>query len=91
MLLPETNEAGAERLAERVAAGCRAYIESMGAPIAVRVSVAGTEHRHLAPRGARRSAAHHRGRLRPLEDQASTRSTTVAIPCPTPMHIVARP
>jgi GGDEF domain-containing protein len=42
ILLPETSEAGAERLAERVAAGCRAYIESMGAPVGVRISVAGT-------------------------------------------------
>lgn len=42
MLLPETSEAGAERLAERVAAGCRNLIESTGAPISVRVSVAGT-------------------------------------------------
>jgi GGDEF domain-containing protein len=42
MLLPETSEAGAERLAERVAAGCRTLIESTGAPVSVRVSVAGT-------------------------------------------------
>jgi hypothetical protein len=42
ILLPETTEAGAERLAERVAAGCRAYIQSVGAPVAVRISVAGT-------------------------------------------------
>lgn len=42
MLLPETSEVGAERLAERVAAGCRTLIESTGAPLSVRVSVAGT-------------------------------------------------
>jgi GGDEF domain-containing protein len=42
LLLPETPEAGAERQAERLAAGCRSYIERTGAPIAVRVSVAGT-------------------------------------------------
>lgn len=42
MLLPETSEEGAERLAERVAAGCRLLIESTGAPISIRVSVAGT-------------------------------------------------
>ena len=42
VLLPETTEAGAERQAERLAAGCRGYIERTGSPIAVRVSVAGT-------------------------------------------------
>ncbi len=42
MLLPETDEAGAARLAERVAVTCRSYIESTGAPVAVRVCVAGT-------------------------------------------------
>ena len=42
MLLPETDEAGATRLGERVAANCRAFIRSTGAPVAVRVSVAGT-------------------------------------------------
>jgi len=42
ILLPETSESGAERLAERVGAGCRAYIETTGAPITVRISVAGT-------------------------------------------------
>lgn len=42
MLLPETSEAGAEHLAERVAAGCRSFIQSTGAPVAVRISVAGT-------------------------------------------------
>jgi GGDEF domain-containing protein len=42
ILLPETTKAGAERVAERVGAGCRAYIESTGAPVAVRISVAGT-------------------------------------------------
>jgi hypothetical protein len=42
LLLPETSEAGAERLAERLAAGCRSAIERTGAPVIVRVSVAGT-------------------------------------------------
>ena len=42
LLLPETTESGAERLAERLATRCRAYMETTGAPIAVRVSVAGT-------------------------------------------------
>jgi len=42
MLLPETSEAGAECLAERVAAGCRTFIQSTGAPVGVRISVAGT-------------------------------------------------
>ena len=42
ILLPETTEAGAERLAERVAAGCRSFIVSAGAPLAIRVSVAGS-------------------------------------------------
>lgn len=42
ILLPETTEAGAERLAERVAASCRRHIASTGAPVTVRVSVAGT-------------------------------------------------
>lgn len=42
MLLPETDEAGAARLAERVAATCRTFIQGAGAPVAVRVSVAGT-------------------------------------------------
>jgi hypothetical protein len=42
MLLPETDEAGAARLAERVAATCRTFIQGTGAPVAVRVSVAGT-------------------------------------------------
>ena len=42
LLLPETTEAAAERLAERLAARCRGTIERTGAPIAVRVSVAGT-------------------------------------------------
>lgn len=42
LLLPETSEAGAERLAERLAAGCRSTIERTGAPITVRFSVAGT-------------------------------------------------
>lgn len=42
MLLPETSEAGAERLAERIATTCRTYIQTTGAPVIVRVSVAGT-------------------------------------------------
>ena len=42
VLMPETSEAGAERLGERLAAGCRSYIERTGSPITVRVSVAGT-------------------------------------------------
>ena len=42
ILLPETSEAGAERLAERVTANCRRHIETTGAPVTVRVSVAGT-------------------------------------------------
>jgi hypothetical protein len=42
LLLPETSESGAERLAERVAATCRSTIERTGAPVTVRVSVAAT-------------------------------------------------
>lgn len=42
VLMPETNEAGAERLGQRLVAGCRGYLERTGAPISVRVSVAGT-------------------------------------------------
>jgi GGDEF domain-containing protein len=42
MLLPETSEAGAESLAARVAATCRQQILRTGAPVSVRVSVAGT-------------------------------------------------
>ncbi|MEO5703645.1 MAG: hypothetical protein ABIZ52_07860 [Candidatus Limnocylindrales bacterium] len=42
MLLPETDEAGASRLAERVAASCRSLIQGVGAPVAVRICVAGT-------------------------------------------------
>lgn len=42
LLLPETPETGAERLAERIRTRCRAHVERTGAPIAVRVSVAGT-------------------------------------------------
>lgn len=42
LLLPETTEAGAEGLAVRLATRCRAYLERTAAPIAVRVSVAGT-------------------------------------------------
>jgi GGDEF domain-containing protein len=42
LLLPETTEGGAEQLAERLAMRCRGTIDRTGAPIAVRVSVAGT-------------------------------------------------
>ena len=42
VLMPETTESGAERLGERLAGRCRTFIERTGAPIAVRVSVAGT-------------------------------------------------
>jgi GGDEF domain-containing protein len=42
ILLPETNESGAERQAERLATSCRGYIERTGAPVAIRVSVAAT-------------------------------------------------
>jgi GGDEF domain-containing protein len=42
ILVPETPESGAERLAERVAANCRRHIEATGAPVQVRISVAGT-------------------------------------------------
>lgn len=42
LLLPETPEPGAERVAERLSTRCRAYLERTGAPIVVRVSVAGT-------------------------------------------------
>jgi hypothetical protein len=41
LLLPETSETGAEHLAERLAERCRAHISATGAPVAVRVSVAG--------------------------------------------------
>jgi GGDEF domain-containing protein len=43
ILLPETTEASAEMMAQRLAAACRAVIEHAGAPVAVRVSVAGTD------------------------------------------------
>lgn len=42
MLLPETDEEGASRLADRVARECRSFIQGTGAPVAIRVSVAGT-------------------------------------------------
>jgi hypothetical protein len=42
ILLPETSEAGAEHLAERVTIACRAVIERAAVPASVRVSVAGT-------------------------------------------------
>ncbi|MEO8272712.1 MAG: diguanylate cyclase [Chloroflexota bacterium] len=42
ILLPETTESGAEHLAERVAAACRAVIANAAVPASVRVSVAGT-------------------------------------------------
>ncbi len=40
ILLPETAEAGASRFAERVTSACHASIESVGAPLSIRVSVA---------------------------------------------------
>lgn len=40
ILLPETSEAGAECLAERIASGCRTFIETTHAPVTVRVCVA---------------------------------------------------
>jgi GGDEF domain-containing protein len=40
ILLPETSETGAECLAERIASGCRTYIETTDAPVTVRVTVA---------------------------------------------------
>lgn len=40
VLLPETAEAGASRFAERVTTACHASIESTGAPLSIRVSVA---------------------------------------------------
>jgi GGDEF domain-containing protein len=40
MLLPETSESGAECLAERIASGCRTYIESTTAPVTVHITVA---------------------------------------------------
>jgi GGDEF domain-containing protein len=42
LLLPETNEAGAERLAVRLAGRCREHLRSTAAPVMIRVSVAGT-------------------------------------------------
>jgi hypothetical protein len=46
LLLPETNEPGAAVMADRIAEKCRAQILGTGAPIAVRVSVAGTGLAH---------------------------------------------
>jgi hypothetical protein len=40
VLLPETHEAGAGRFAERVSTACQASIDTAGAPVAVRVTVA---------------------------------------------------
>jgi hypothetical protein len=40
VLLPETSEAGAGRFAERISAACQGSIDSAGAPVAVRVTVA---------------------------------------------------
>ena len=40
VLLPETPEEGASHFAERVGAGCRTYVQSTGAPVSVRISVA---------------------------------------------------
>jgi GGDEF domain-containing protein len=42
LLMPETSEVGAERLAERLLVGCRDVIEPTDAPVAVRIAVAGT-------------------------------------------------
>jgi GGDEF domain-containing protein len=42
LLLPETNEAGAERLAMRLAGRCREQLRTTAAPVLIRVSVAGT-------------------------------------------------
>jgi GGDEF domain-containing protein len=41
LLLPETNQAGAERLADRLATSCRTYLQTTGSPLAIRVSFAG--------------------------------------------------
>jgi hypothetical protein len=43
ILLPETTAAGAETMAQRLALRCRAVIEHAGAPVAVRLSVAGSD------------------------------------------------
>jgi len=40
VLLPETPEAGADRFAERVSTACQSSIDTAGAPVAVRVTVA---------------------------------------------------
>jgi len=40
VLLPETPEAGAGRFAERVSTACQSSIDTAGAPVAVRVTVA---------------------------------------------------
>ncbi len=42
VLLPETSEAGADRVAQRIATTCRGFIERVGAPVGIRVSVAAT-------------------------------------------------
>jgi len=42
LLLPETTEAGAERLAVRLANRCRDHIQTTAAPVTIRVSFAGT-------------------------------------------------
>jgi PleD family two-component response regulator len=42
VLLPETDEHGAARLADRVAEQCRTFIQGAGARVAIRISVAGT-------------------------------------------------
>jgi len=41
LLLPETNAAGAERLAVRLASRCHDHIRATPAPVGIRVSVAG--------------------------------------------------
>jgi hypothetical protein len=46
VLLPETTAAGAGRFAERVASDCRTVLQSSGAPVAVRLSVAASTPDH---------------------------------------------
>lgn len=42
VLLPETTEAEAAHVAERIAADCRVWLEAVGAPVVVRSAAAGT-------------------------------------------------
>jgi hypothetical protein len=46
VLMPETPETGAGRFAERVAGECRTIIQTSGAPVAVRLSVAAATEDH---------------------------------------------